>query len=45
MNILIVEDEKPAALRLQALVLELRPACTIVKIVDSIQTAVYPQSI
>ena len=39
MDILIVEDEKPAALRLQALINELRPSCQIVNIVDSIQTA------
>lgn len=40
MNILIIEDEEPAALRLQKILNELEPASTILDIVVSVRSAV-----
>lgn len=40
MRVIIIEDETPAAKRLERLVLAARPDCTIVKTIDSVEEAV-----
>lgn len=40
MRVLIIEDEKPAALRLSKMILAIRPAAEIIDVIDSVETAV-----
>jgi DNA-binding LytR/AlgR family response regulator len=40
MNILLIEDEAPAARRLEKMILEIAPEANIVKVLDSVSTAI-----